>query len=325
MQIFQSCPASQRMKDRSLAFPIFSGLFLLIKYGLEKGKGMKYEEELVGNFVRETKLHGDPVHYTRALAMQADMYGRFSQWHRALDMVKCLREVYNVGEHSNAIAKYYGSDRCAQAISLSALWHIQTGNDEMATSVCEDVLQNLMPKMELRNVHNSIMILFPIIWVMKSNGRALEIREVFDHYVIQQFQRHYGANSYTPCLYLHQPILMLLELSGNEHDKGYQIPQHYINFALDPSKFCFTDTFDLSMANCGRDASSIGAEICLLLAERVEDEKIKSDLVRWGFRLVERGLRLTEGKDGVVSFVISRLYSKPVYSRLADLLKLLDQ
>ena len=34
----------------------------------------------------------------------------------------------------------------------------------------------------------------PIIWIMKDEGRALEIRQVFDLYVVQQFQRYYGIS-----------------------------------------------------------------------------------------------------------------------------------
>ena len=114
-------------------------------------------------------------------------------------------------------------------------------------------------------------------------------------------------------------------MSGHEYDDSYNIPKEYIDFALDPSKFCFTDTMDLSMANAGRDASSIGAEVCLLLAQRINDDEIRSDLVRWGFRLIERGLRLTEAKDGAICFVVSRVYSKPIHDKLSNMLTIIDQ
>jgi hypothetical protein len=50
------------MKDRSILFTLFSGLFVLLKFGMiEQDKECTYEQEIVRRFVEETKIHGDPV------------------------------------------------------------------------------------------------------------------------------------------------------------------------------------------------------------------------------------------------------------------------
>jgi len=58
----QLAPASADLKDRSITFPVFSGIFSLFKQGeIDQDKECTYEQEIVRLFVAETKLHGDPV------------------------------------------------------------------------------------------------------------------------------------------------------------------------------------------------------------------------------------------------------------------------
>ncbi len=62
LQIIEKCPASAQMTDRSISFTLFSGLFVLLKFGMiEQDKECTYEQDIVRRFVEETKFHGDPV------------------------------------------------------------------------------------------------------------------------------------------------------------------------------------------------------------------------------------------------------------------------
>ncbi len=120
-----------------------------------------YEQELVEMFVLETKLHGDPVHYGRALGMKAEHFARLGKFSEALEVFDVLAKIYDVDKHSAAICKAYGSDRCAQVFSLSVTWNILLGYERKAREICEFVLDNLIGKMDVKNVHNTLMIIFP--------------------------------------------------------------------------------------------------------------------------------------------------------------------
>ena len=100
------------MKDRSIVFPVFSGLFLAIKWGgIEQDDNCQYEQELVALFVEETKVNGDHVHYARALAMQAEMYARLGKLNKAFESFEQLKSIYDADLHSQKISEVYGSDR----------------------------------------------------------------------------------------------------------------------------------------------------------------------------------------------------------------------
>lgn len=71
--------------DRSIAFPLFIGIFSAIECGLlEQDDQLSFEQELVSHFVQESFSHGDPVHYSRALAMEANHFCRLGLLHEAV-------------------------------------------------------------------------------------------------------------------------------------------------------------------------------------------------------------------------------------------------
>ena len=58
-QIIDKCPSANELTDRSITFPIFSGLFVLIKANaIVQDSYCSYEQSIVRRFVEETKLVG---------------------------------------------------------------------------------------------------------------------------------------------------------------------------------------------------------------------------------------------------------------------------
>ena len=92
---------------------MFSGLFLQIK----AGKIQLDERILVDKFVKVAKLHGDDVHFTRALAMKSEVNARLGHFETALYAFALLETIYDAGSHHEGICKAYGSDRAAQGES----------------------------------------------------------------------------------------------------------------------------------------------------------------------------------------------------------------
>ena len=75
-------PASPGV-DRNLLFPIISGLWQSIPWDKVMSKedcDFKLETELVNRFIKESREQGDPTHVCRALAMQASLYARTSDF-----------------------------------------------------------------------------------------------------------------------------------------------------------------------------------------------------------------------------------------------------
>ncbi len=277
--------------DRSVVFPIFSGLFLLIKLGaIKQDENCSYEHGLVAKFVEETRLHGDPIHYVRALAMLSDMFARQCDFESALSTHDRLKEIYQPNCHSGGICREYGSDRAAQCLSLSAIWLVEVGKTEEALRTCDYVISEIMPLMEPSNVHNSCVILYPLLWVLKDNGMALTAKQVFMKYVVDAFGQHFGEGATTFSLKLFDPIVMLLDLDENR-DADVANLQECLEWALSEENLRVGKTLNNAFLPFGRLADSIGAEICLLLAKRtsiVTDDQEK--LIKNGLRLSREGV-----------------------------------
>jgi len=272
---------------------------------------------LVKKFVHETRLNGDPVHYTRALAMQGEMYGRLGNFEKAFEAHWELERVYNVDEHSTGICKAYGSDRSGQSYGCSALWYATQGNMKESLRTCRYIISELMPKMEPRNVHNSAIMIYPTLWVLKDLGFALEARENFKKLVVEAFNEHYGAGAFTFCLPVYGPVLMLLDLAGKEGEEVEAFDE-YLEWALNEDNLRFGKVINNCLANFGRGSDSISAEICLLVAKRMKDcrdiEK-KIILVRHGIAVARESVELTESKGMIASYK----QVKPVLDELEKL------
>jgi len=298
LMVMQQSPASAQMKDRSITFPIFSGIFVLIKFGMiEQDKECTYEQEIVRRFVEDTKIHGDPVHYGRALGMQAEVIARLGNVALALEHFDRLSEIYNVEQHSNEVCKSYGSDRSAQIFSLSVLWNLHIGNEKQALELCEFCLKELLPKMDIKNVHNSMIFLWPLYQVLWERGQVKRMRTILEDFVFKPFQGHYGTGGFTFCLPLYKPAAMLLEIYDD--DAVYDIEEK-VNWVLQDGAGVFTDMFDNAMGNYGSTASQVTSEICLCLARKIDCPEVKRDLIIKGTALARTVKILCQGEDGTI-------------------------
>lgn len=296
--ILQSCSCADRIPDRSIVFPIFSGLFLALKFGqIEQDENCTYEQKLVERFVSETRLNGDPIHYARALAMQAEMHGRLRNYDRAFAVLDELKGTYNVDKLSGLISEAYGSDRAAQCFGVSCLWFKLLGRMDEAVGMCEYIFNEFMPKMDSRNVHNACILLYPTIWVMKEANRSLEILEIFIQYVVTPFDEYFGEGAFTFCLPAYDPIMMLLELDGHKDDEIENLDE-ILEWAVHDDNLCFGTVINNSLGGYGRACNSISAEICLLLAKRSDvDDMTKKVMIENGQRVAKECLEFCIHKN----------------------------
>jgi hypothetical protein len=272
-----------------------------------------YEQALVARFVTEAHMHGDPIHYARALAMQCETFSRLGKYERALSTNAKLRDVYIPEEHSAGICLVYGSDRAAQTIAVSTLWLVEVGKIQEALASCEFVLRELMPKMQLRNVHNSFIMLYPIILILKENGMALRAKDVLERYVLDVYGEVFGDGAFTFSLPMHKPLKILLDLHGNQEDEVENFDA-YLSWALKTENLRIGDMLNNALS-WGRVANSVSAEVCLLLARRVDDSATKAKLLIEGLTLMTEAVDLSRKKRSSPSL----RFSMPVLKELQEL------
>lgn len=300
-KITQAAAASKELVDRSILFPVFTGLSLALKRGhIVQDAECKYEQAMLRRYVQETKLHGDPIYIIHSISLRAEMYSRFGDYQRALATLNEIESLYDVEEHSLDLCDEYGCDLGAQSLASSSMWYVQLGRTEDALSMCWYVVECLMTKIEKRNVHASFTVLFPVLWVLKENGFALEAREAFETFVCEAYTQHYGEGRSTFFLPLYDPILMLLDLSGDDNQDPEMLEEYY-EWALDIDNLGFGTLINSKTGELGRTADSIAAEICYILSQKTEDEEVSDTLIENGVEIAAEDIEFAREKNFVLA------------------------
>lgn len=301
------------MKDRSIAFPIYSGLFFLLKYGglVDPAEEEAYENDLIANFVQETEQHGDPVHYGRALAMQGETFHRMGKYEKAIESHFKLRKVYVPDLHSAAISRVYATDRCAQNFSCTVSCYNRLGKVDKALELSDYIVEELMPKMDLKNVHNSAVMLYAVVWIMKDNGQVERASKIWTQYVLDPFRRYFGEDGSTPCLPAFVPMEHVFNLTMYMEGAIDTYNEKAFEWALDESSHDVSPGIDVAMGNFARTVTSINAEVCLRLAKITNDEQIKTTLLKHG--LIQAKIAKERSK---LSHALAQL--QPVYDEIIE-------
>jgi len=320
LEIFKEAPVSKEIKERSFLFPIYSGLFFLLKYGgmVEPSEELTYEHNLVTNFVEQTRLNGDPVHYSRSLAMQGEFYSRQGQYEDALVCHEKLKRVYNINAHSALVVEAYASDRSAQNFGISANCYYRLGNVKAALQLTDIVLYKMMPKMDLTNVHNSVVMIYPTLWILKEEKLPRKALLALDRFVFRPFDQHFGTKGKTFSLALFQPLKALFTALMYKQGMEKKIDDSIMSWALKDDSMIIGSNVDNSFANFGRCGSSVCAEVCLLLSEYTTDGDAKKQLIDKGWALAQSAMVTAEkcGRHQTTYF-----QTKPTYDKLQALVK----
>ena len=212
-KIMQDVPVSDQIQDRTIVFSIVSGICLCLKWGtIQDDENSSYEEQLVARFIHEARLNGDAAHTSRALALQGVFLGRLGRYADAVQSHTELESVYDCdfSNHPAEISKNYGSDRAAQNWGLCAQWCDILNDEEGVFKRVDFLMDHILPSQEERNTHNMFMILFPVVWVLKNHGKALQAKELFEGYIVKRFIDFYGEGGRTWSLRFFDMVLILL-------------------------------------------------------------------------------------------------------------------
>jgi tetratricopeptide (TPR) repeat protein len=295
LRITQTAKAACELRDRSILFPVFTGLTTALKRGyIVQDPELKYEKAMLRRYLQETRHYGDPIYILHALTLQADMHSRLGEFATAIQAQKGISQIYNVEFFSIDLCDQYGSDIAAESLAKSALWHLQLDKVEEALTICRYVKREILPRIERRNVHATFMVLYPILWVLAECGYALEARESFEMYVCQAFtELPQGMSTFFLALY--DPIRMLLDLRGNS-DIDATIIEDYVEWASDLHNLTFGDPINMRTADMGRSADSISTEACYLLAQRTQNERDRRVLIENGIKVANDDVKFLQEK-----------------------------
>lgn len=243
------------------------------------------ETVLVDKFVKVTKLNGDDIHFLRALAMKGEVNARLGKYKTALFASALIDSVYAVEDHHEGICKSYGSDRAAQALSASIIWNRHLGNDDEAERLVRFILEQILPKMDPRNVHNMVMLILPLVKVMKEDGQYQEARDLFEEHVCKNFALYFGDDGKTPCLVIFKPIMYLLDI--NIHGSNTPNLNEIIEWSAEDMNGVSTEFLDSAVTFWS--LHSVMAELCLELSKLVNDDEMHKD------KLVQKSIKLARG------------------------------
>jgi hypothetical protein len=246
--------------------------------------------------------------------MQSETLARLGQFEDALAVHYQLRAVYVPELHSGRMCTIYGTDRAAQNVSLSVVWLNEVGNEKEAMEACDLVMNKLLPKMDIQNVHNSFVLVLPILWAMKDHGQSLMAYTICKERIVDPFDEYYGEGRSTPSRLFHKPLLMLFDLHGNREGKVESF-EDYLSWALCVDNLRFGSLANVACMSFGRLADCVSSEICLLLAKRNECGKsTKKQLVASALGVCRDAVALATTKK-----------SKPCVRSATDILSDLEE
>jgi tetratricopeptide (TPR) repeat protein len=330
LEIYEKAPAALSLRDKVIIFPVFSGLVVYLKGGLivQDGKDRSFEQNLSHAFVREAKKLGDPVHYSRALATQADVLARQGKYKKALETFDTIMGIYDPGQHSEIVCKVYGTDRTAQMYSQRAMWYLQLGDTERAVQACDHVVNIILPLMDPKNILNTFELLLPVIRIQRSRGQANAMRKLFDFNVVQNFHK-YEVKS-TLCRPVLKPLLMLLQMLGSNSgstDVGEKVTmllgEENVTWLLVEENGVMSDFVDNLYSRLGWSPNSMTAELCLLVVKELREQGGSEESIR---KLVQKGLKATmtadfnmKDEEGKVLIPTAYAIHEPVMDELVKL------
>ncbi|KAL9178549.1 hypothetical protein ACHAXT_001887 [Thalassiosira profunda] len=297
--------------DRTASFPIFSGLFAVLKMGATSLD----EKDLCAKFVEQARLNGDPVHYGRALAMEAETLGRLGNFEKALEVVERIKAIYDIDTQHAAICKVYASDRVAQAFAHSVNFHNALGKTQTALDTCDYIVEEIVPKSDPKNIHNMFCLVYAIVIFLDENGLAWKARDLFQERVVDAFYEHFGPGGSTPSKALFRPLLTMLDLHAKE-DQEMDNLDELVAWAFDEKNFEQKLTpGDKVWASFSANPKAVTAEICFSLAKRRECLENRNRLLRKATGLMEASVDITASLPYANMYARRRLGAMKEYEK----------
>ena len=311
MRVVDNAPAKQLLKDRSVLFQVFSYMAVSIKGGMKPPgdqSNADFESSYISKYVTET-LHST-YHHCRSLALRAEFLAKNNQFDSAIEALEHMNALYDPVVHSKAIGQDYGSDQCANTISLSSLWLLYLHRTDDALETSNYVVERILPYVDKGNMLGLTLLLIPVVLVFKFHGEARRAWKLYNDHIAKTFARE-AKSAGKPLV---RPVITLLALAADDHtteDDHEQILEKDIAWILDGTEKV-SDWSDNICTHLGFSIYSILAEVCLRLAKRCDDAVKKTLLITEGLRLAKLCQQKTMGDEGTVLLPIPHMLHEPI-------------
>lgn len=167
--------------------------------------------------------------------------------------------------------------------------------------------EDLLPKMDPKNVHNTVMLLLPVVKTMKYEGKYATARQLFDFHVVQNFERYFGDEGTTPCLSMFKPLIYLLDVYI--HGKDMPDLDEVIEWAAEDDNGVSTEYLDLVITSAGWSPNCLTAELCLELSKLANnhDQQVSKEKLRQKSLALTRTTfeKITDSDNGKVKLPIA--------------------
>lgn len=327
LRIFQQAPAKLQLKDRSVVFPGYSYLAVLLKSGDVDAptdqSSAEFEQDIASKFVNETQFA--LFHHCRSLAMKAEFLANDQSFESAIDIVEQIKLIYDPAIHSKTIAEEYSLDHAGNIISMSALWLYHLNRQEDALVVCDKVIDTILPEYCEKDFLNLTLLLLPIIKVLimaQGCDGAKRSRELYDKHVYKP-----GGNTKGFATPVMRPLMILLSccIHASDYDndsKGvnYDGIDDDIDWVLNGEDKIneFGDT--VMTKTISWSPTNITAEACLYLSKSLgSGEEKQRALLEEGIRLCKVATAKMKDSEGSVTLPIAYAYHEKIFSELKSL------
>jgi class 3 adenylate cyclase/predicted ATPase len=281
LRIMQSADASDKLRDRSIIFPAFTGLSDAIAHGhITQDVYCRYEQAMLHKFLQETRIHGRLIHHIHALYLQMNLYGRQGEFDKAIAVQSVIKSIYKIDRHSRGLCNVYDQDSGALSFSVSSLLCLIRGDNKQALRTCRYVLKELLPKLH-GNMVQTFALMYPLILVLKESGYSAEARGFFEKVVVQRFSNCPIDHPAFHLSKIFSPLVMLLRLTDKTTATAMTMDFDE-NFAWAISQQSFGPELNLHLARLGWSADTVLAEICAALAKVSPDARRCEYLTKHG-------------------------------------------
>eukprot|EP00985_Skeletonema_marinoi_P011013 scaffold5185_cov101-Skeletonema_marinoi.AAC.1 len=314
MRIFENCPASKKMKDISIMFPIYNRVSIQLKGGvINQDDSCNLERDLYSRFYHESQVQS--FHLVRSLGALAEWYGRIGQVDKAFKYFNTMTSIYMPGEHAPLICENYSVNRCAVTYAVSALWYLQKGQPMQALQRCDQVIKEILPSYDTKDIVGLYHIFWPIIRVLKWNGEVEKAREFYAKWAPDGIENHFAIGV------IHKPMCLLLKICDGNPDGDYETEDMASDIDM-ILEFDAPDMTDLNLITDGWSVKSMAAELCLHLARRLEAGSIaRRNLIDRGIQMSTMANERNTTAEGLIKHILAHEAHKGIDDRLLALRK----
>lgn len=183
-------------------------------HSLDQDDSCNLERDLYSRFYYESQVQS--FHLVRSLGALAEWYGRIGSVDKAFKYFDTMTRLYMPNEHAPLIYEHYSVNRCAITYAVSALWYLQKGQPKQAIQRCDQVINEILPSYDTKDLVGLYHIIWPIIRVLKWNGEVEKAREFYAKWAPDGIENHFSVGP------LHKPMCLLLKICDGNPDGDYE-------------------------------------------------------------------------------------------------------